>query len=85
MVLSPMSDRVVAFKEKPMEKTASGILLGEAQEAPAYAVVESVGPDVKNTKTGDKIIYKEYSATEIKIDGKEYFILKEEDILAKIA
>ena len=80
-----MKDRVIAVKDKPMEKTASGILLGEAKEAPAYAIVESVGPDVKNIKTGDKIIYKEYSATEVKIDDKEYFIVKEEDILAKIA
>ena len=85
MVLQPMKDRVIAVKDKPMEKTASGILLGEAKEAPAYAIVESVGPDVKNIKTGDKIIYKEYSATEVKVDDKEYFIVKEEDILAKIA
>ena len=85
MVLQPMHDRIIATKDKPMEKTASGILLGEAKEAPAYAIVESIGPDVKNIKTGDKIIYKEYSATEVKIDEKEYFIVKEEDILAKIA
>jgi len=85
MVLQPLKDRVVAYKEQPLEKTASGILLGEAKEAPAYAVVESVGNDVKNIKTGDKIIYKEYSATEVKIDNKDYFIIKEEDILAKLA
>ena len=85
MVLQPMRDRIIAVKDKPMEKTASGILLGEAKEAPAYAIVESVGPDVKNIKTGDKVIYKEYSATEVKVDEKEYFIVKEEDILAKIA
>ena len=85
MVLQPMRDRVIAAKDKPMEKTASGILLGEAQEAPAYAIVESVGPEVKTIKKGDKIIYKEYSATEVKVDEKEYFIVREEDILAKIA
>ena len=85
MVLQPMRDRVIAAKDKPMEKTASGILLGEAKEAPAYAIVESVGPEVKTIKKGDKIIYKEYSATEVKVDDKEYFIVKEEDILAKIA
>ena len=85
MALQPMSDRVVASKEKPMEKTASGILLGESKESPAYAVVESVGPNVKNIKKGDKIIYKEYSATEVKIEEKDYFIIKEEDILAKLA
>ena len=85
MVLQPLKDRVVAYKEQPLEKTASGILLGESKETPAYAIVESVGPEVKNIKKGDKIIYKEYSATEVKIEEKEYFLVKEEDILAKIA
>ena len=82
MSLKPLKDRVVAVVEKPLEKTKSGILLGEAKEKPAYAVVESVGPDVTTVKKGDKIIYKEYSTTEIKMDEKEYIILKEEDVLA---
>ena len=59
MSLKPLKDRVVAKIEKPLEKTESGILLGEAKEKPAYAVVESVGPEVKTVKKGDKIIYKE--------------------------
>ena len=82
MALKPLKDRVVAVVEKPLEKTKSGILLGEAKEKPAYAVVESVGPEVKAVKKGDKIVYKEYSTTEIKVDEKDYIILKEEDILA---
>lgn len=82
MALKPLKDRIVAAVEKPLEKTASGILLGEAKEKPAYAVVESVGPEVKSVKKGDKIVYKEYSTTEIKMDEKEYIILKEEDVLA---
>ncbi len=82
MALKPLKDRIVAVVEKPLEKTASGILLGEAKEKPAYAVVESVGPEVKSVKKGDKIVYKEYSTTEIKMDEKEYIILKEEDVLA---
>lgn len=82
MALTPLKDRVVAIIEKPLEKTKSGILLGEAKEKPAYAVVESVGPEVKSVKKGDKIIYKEYSTTEIKVDDTDYIILKEEDILA---
>ena len=82
MALTPLKDRVVATIEKPLEKTKSGILLGEAKEKPAYAVVESVGPEVKSVKKGDKIIYKEYSTTEIKVDDTDYIILKEEDILA---
>lgn len=84
MQLKPLSDRVVAVKDQPMETTKSGILLGEAKEAPAYAVVESVGPDVKTIKAGDKIVYKNYSTTDIKIDDKDYIIVKEEDVLATL-
>ncbi len=84
MALKPLSDRVVAKIEKPLEKTKSGILLGEAKEKPAYAVVEAVGPEVKSVKAGDKIVYKEYSTTEIKMDDEDYLILKEEDILATL-
>lgn len=84
MKLNPLHDMVVAVKEQPMEQTKSGILLGEAKETPAYAVVESVGPDVKNVKSGDKIVYKQYSTTEIKIDDKDYILVKEEDVLATL-
>lgn len=82
MALKPLKTNVVAVVEKPLEKTKSGILLGEAKEKPAYAVVESVGPEVKSVKKGDKIIYKEYSTTEVKVEDIDYVILKEEDILA---
>ena len=82
MGMKPLKDRIVAVVEKPLEKTKSGILLGEAKEKPAYAVVESVGPEVKEVKKGDKIIYKEYSQSEIKMDEKDYVIVKEEDVLA---
>lgn len=84
MALKPLKDRIVAVVEKPLEKTKSGILLGEAKEKPAYAVVESVGPEAKAVKKGDKIVYKEYSTTEIKVDEKDYIILKEEDVLATL-
>ena len=85
MTIKPLKDRVVAVKQVPETKTKSGILLGEAKEQPAYAVVEAIGPDVKSIKKGDKILYKDYSATEITIDKSDYLIIKEEDILAKIA
>ena len=84
MAIKPLTDRVVAVKEQPLEKTKSGILLGESKETPAYAIVESVGPDVKNIKKGDKIIYKEYVTTNIKLEDIDYIILKEEDILATL-
>ena len=84
MALKPLKDRVVAVIEKPLEKTKSGILLGEAKEKPVVAEVESVGPEVKSVKKGDKIVYKEYSTTEIKMNEKDYIILKEEDVLATL-
>ena len=84
MVLKPLKDRIVVVVEKPLEMTKSGILLGEAKEKPAYAVVESVGPEVKNVKKGDKIVYKEYSVTNIKVDDVDYIIVNEEDVLATL-
>lgn len=84
MQLKPLQDRVVALKEEPQTMTKSGILLGEAKEHPSYAVVESVGPDVKHVKKGDKIVYKQYSTTEVKLDDKDYIIIEEKDVLATL-
>jgi chaperonin GroES len=84
--ISPLADRVVAVREAAKTKTTSGIYLPEtAKEKPVAAVVEAVGPDVKTLKKGDRIVYKEYSTTELTIDGTEYLIIKEEDILAKLS
>ena len=83
--IKPLADRVVAVREEVKTQTASGIYLPEnAKEKPVMAIVEAVGPDVKAVKSGDKIIYKEYSTTELKIDDVEYLIVKEEDILATV-
>lgn len=85
MTLKPLQDRIVAKKETPAEKTASGFFMpGDAKEKPSYATVESVGPDVKHVKKGDKIIFKEYSTTDIKLNNQDYLIIKEEDVLATI-
>lgn len=83
-MIKPLTDRVVAKKDQPLEKTKSGILLGEAKETPAYATVIAVGPEVKDVKKDDKILFKEYSTTEVEIDDEKYLILKEEDILATL-
>ncbi|TAH35647.1 co-chaperone GroES [Candidatus Saccharibacteria bacterium] len=84
--IKPLADRVVAIREEAATKTASGLYLpSNAKEKPAYAVVEAVGPDVKGIKKGDKVVFKEYSTTELKIDNKEYLIVKEEDVLATLA
>ena len=83
MILKPLQDRIIAKKEVPAEKTASGFFMpGDAKEKPSYATVESVGPDVKTIKKGDKIIFKEYSTTDIKLGKDQYLIVKEEDVLA---
>lgn len=83
--IKPLADRVVAVRLAAATKTASGIYLPDnAKEKPVMAKVEAVGPDVKSLKVGDKIIYKEYSTTELKIDSTEYLIVKEEDVLATI-
>ena len=85
MTLKPLKDRVVAKVEKPAETTASGLLLpSDSKEKKAFAVVESVGPDVKSVKKGDKIIYKEYSTTNVKIEDVDYIIVDEKDILATL-
>ena len=83
--IKPLADRVVAIREEAKKQTASGIFLPDtAKEKPVMAKVEAVGPDVKSLKKGDKIVYKDYTTTELKIDGKEYIIVKEEDVLATV-
>jgi len=84
MAVKPLKDRVAARRVAAETATKSGILLGEAADVPNSAVVESVGDEVKNVKKGDKILFKEYAATEVKVEGKEILIICEEDILAKL-
>jgi chaperonin GroES len=83
--IQPLADYVVAQTEEAATKTASGLYLpGGAQEKPKVAKIVAVGTDVKGVKLGDKIIYKSYSQTEIKVDATEYLLVKEEDILATV-
>jgi chaperonin GroES len=83
--IKPLADRVVAVREEVAAKTASGLYLPDnAKEKPVVAKVTAVGPEVKTLKVGDKIVYKEYSTTELKVDGTEYLIVKEEDVLATV-
>jgi chaperonin GroES len=83
--IKPLADRVVAVREKTAEKTASGIYLPESsKEKSTIATIVAVGPDVKQVKNNEKIVYKDYTATELKIDGIDYLVIKEEDILATV-
>jgi len=83
--IKPLADRIVAVCEEISNKTASGIYLPDnAKEKPVVARIVAVGPDVKSLKVEDKILYKEYSTTEFKINNVEYLIIKEEDVLATV-
>lgn len=83
--IKPLADRVVAVREVAATKTASGLYLPDnAKEKPVMATIQAVGPDVASLKVGDRIVYKEYSTTELKINDTEYLIVKEEDVLATV-
>ena len=83
--LQPLGDYVVAVGEEAETKTASGLYLPDkAQEKPKTAKVVAVGPNAKQVKVGDRIVYKNYSTTEVKEAGQEYVLIKEEDILATV-
>lgn len=83
--IQPLADYVVAQQEEAETKTASGLYLPDkAQEKPKVAKVLAVGKDVKQVKVGDKILYKSYSTTDVKIGSVEYILVKEEDILATV-
>jgi chaperonin GroES len=83
--IQPLADYVVAQAEETPSKTASGLYLpGNAQEKPKVAKVLAVGKEAKQVKVGDRIIYKSYSTTDVKHDGEDYILVKEEDVLATV-
>ena len=93
MKLVPLGDRVVLKQVEAEETTASGIVLpGQAQEKPQQAEVIAVGPGgmvdgkevTMQVKTGQKVIYSKYAGTEVKLDGEEYIIVRQSDILAVV-
>ena len=93
MKLKPLLDRVVVKMVEAEETTKSGIILaGTAKEKPQVAEVIAVGPggvvdgkDVKmQIKKGEKVIFSKYSGTEVKLDGQEYIIVRQNDILAVV-
>ncbi|MBR1741403.1 MAG: co-chaperone GroES [Lachnospiraceae bacterium] len=93
MKLSPLGDRVVLKQMEAEETTKSGLVLpGNAQEKPQQAEVIAVGPggivDGKEVEmqvsVGDKVIYSKYSGTEVKLDGEEFIVVRQNDIVAKV-
>ena len=91
MTMKPLGDRVVIKNMEAEETTKGGIILtAAAKEKPLMAEVIAVGPGgvvdgkevVMNVKVGDQVIYSKYAGTEVKLDGVEYIIVKQSDILA---
>ena len=91
MKLKPLADRVILKMVEAEETTKSGIILtSAAKEKPEVAEVIAVGPGgmvdgkevVMTVKAGDKVITSKYSGTEVKVDGEEYTIVRQNDILA---
>ncbi len=91
MKLVPLGDRVIIKQLEAEETTKSGIVLpGAAKEKPQEAVVVAVGPGgivegkevVMQVKVDDKVIYSKYAGTEVKIEGKDLIIVRQNDILA---
>ena len=93
MKLVPLGDRVVLKRCEAEEKTKSGIILaGQAKEKPQEAEVIAVGPGgvvdgkevTMQVAVGQKVIYSKYAGTEVKLDGEEYIIVRQNDILAVV-
>ncbi|HUA13356.1 MAG TPA: co-chaperone GroES [Candidatus Sulfotelmatobacter sp.] len=83
--LQPLNDHIIAIGDEAETKTASGLYIPDkAQEKPKTAKVVAVGKDVKQVKVNDRIVYKSFSTTEVKVSGKEYIVVKEEDVLATV-
>ena len=92
--IKPLSDRVLVQPEPAEEKTSSGIIIPDtAKEKPQEGTVVAAGPGkVENgtkidmsVKEGDKVLYGKYSGTEITLDGDEYLIMREADILGIVS
>lgn len=93
MKLKPLGDRVVLKQLEAEETTKSGIVLpGQAKEKPQQAEVIAVGPGgvvdgkevTMNVVVGNQVIYSKYAGTEVELDGEEYIIVRQNDILAVV-
>ncbi|MDA9106810.1 co-chaperone GroES [Flavobacteriaceae bacterium] len=85
--IKPLADRVLIEPLEAETKTASGIIIPDsAKEKPQKGNVVAVGPGTKENpvtvKTGDSVLYGKYSGTELKLEGNDYLIMRESDILA---
>lgn len=86
MNIQPLFDKVLIKPQKVEEKTASGIYIPDTakQEKPQIGEVVAIGKDVKDVKISQNVVFAKYGPTEISIEGEDYLIVKEEDILATL-
>jgi chaperonin GroES len=87
--ITPLHDRVIVQPAAAEEKTASGIIIPDtAKEKPQRGIVIAAGPGKKDepttVKTGDTVLYSKYAGTEISLEGEDYLIMRESDLLAVI-
>ncbi len=85
--IQPLSDRVLVEPQAAETKTASGIIIPDsAKEKPQRGIVVAVGNGKKDhdmtVKVGDTVLYGKYSGTELKLEGQDYLMMREDDILA---
>ncbi len=91
-MLRPLGDRIIVKNTGAQDTTKGGIVLPDtAQEKPTQGEVIAVGPGrvldngktaEMEVKTGDKVVYQKYGGTEVKVDGEDYVILRQDDVLA---
>ena len=91
MKVKPLNDRVLVRRMDPEEKVKGGIIIPDtAKEKPQEGKAVAVGPGMKDkagklipmdVKAGDRILFTKYGGTEVKLDGKDYLILKEDDVM----
>ena len=94
MNIRPLNDRILVKRLEEEEKTKGGIIIPDsAKEKPAEGEVVSVGPGRKNDKgdvipmqlkKGDRVLFSKYGGTDVKLDGEDYLIMREDDVLGVI-
>lgn len=83
-MIQPLHDYVLLKKQKEEKTTASGIILTSGKEKSKFALVEAIGTGVEKAgyQVGDRVLFKEYAGTNIKVNDEEFIVIKDEDIIA---
>ncbi|MBF0564374.1 MAG: co-chaperone GroES [Nitrospirae bacterium] len=86
MMFKPLKERVFVSYKEELEKTPGGLFVPDtAKEKPQRGKIEAVGSEVKELKVGDDVLFDKYSGSKVNIDGTDYLIIKEEDVLGVLA